>query len=261
MNILDEIVAERQKEIAHLKTSDRIKFYEDAIESNSYDQLSLAKSINNTPCGIIAEFKRRSPSKPAINVNAVVNDIVQTYQENGAAGVSILTNTKYFGGLDQDISKARNLIKLPILRKEFIIDEYQILEAKYLGANAILLIASILSKSEIKRLTQYTHSLQLEVLLELHSTKELDKIDPQVNILGINNRDLTTFKTDYTHSIDIYPELPKEMVLISESGINQAHQMKELLECGYNGFLIGEYFMKTKAPGETLKELIKEVML
>lgn len=260
MNILEEIVAAKKKELSMVKSSEKIKSFESAINKTDYANVSLSQSILNKPCGIIAEFKRRSPSKPEISTKAVVEKIIPDYQNHGAAGISILTNEEYFGGKMDDILQARKLTKLPILRKEFIVEEYQILEAKYLGANAILLIASILSKSDIKRLTAYAQALELEVLLELHSTGEVDKIDPMVNVIGINNRDLTTFKTDYTHSIDIYPELPKEKVLISESGINQAHQMKELLECGFNGFLIGEHLMKTIAPGETLKALIKEVM-
>jgi len=260
MNILDEIVAAKKKELNELKSSEKIKSFESAIEKTDYANVSLSESILNKPCGIIAEFKRRSPSKPEISSKAVVENIIPDYQSHGAAGISILTNEVYFGGKMDDILQARGLTTLPILRKEFIVDEYQILEAKYLGANAILLIASILSKSDIKRLTTLAHALELEVLLELHSTCEVDKIDPLVNVIGINNRDLTTFKTDYTHSIDIYPELPKEKVLISESGINHADQMKSLIDCGFNGFLIGEYFMKKNDPGETLKALIKEVM-
>jgi indole-3-glycerol phosphate synthase len=259
MSILNEIVAAKRKELSESKSLVNVRMFEASIAENKSENSSLSQSILKKPCGIIAEFKRRSPSKPEINTLAKVGDIVGEYEKNGAAGVSILTNSKYFGGQKEDIIEARKLVELPILRKEFIIDKYQILEAKSLGANAILLIASILSKEEIKSFTEYAHSLELEVLLELHSVQEVDKIEPSVNIIGINNRDLSTFKTSYKHSIQIYPELPKDKVLISESGINQAHQMKELLDCGFNGFLIGEYFMKTKRPGDTLDGLIKQL--
>ena len=229
MNILDEIVAHKRQELLTEISPEKVLQYESAL-TELLPCRSLSESIENSSCGIISEFKRRSPSKPKINLTACVPEVVKAYESSGASGVSILTNNKYFGGSNQDIVEARQFVDLPILRKEFIIDEFQILEAKYLGADAILLIASVLSKSEISSLSKFAHDLSLEVLLEIHDHDEIDKISDDVDVVGVNNRDLKEFKTDYRHSIALYPYLPKDKVLISESGLSQASQLKETTE-------------------------------
>ena len=259
MNILEEIVAHKREDLKDTKTKEKISLYESGVNP-SPNRRSFSSSIKNSPCGIISEFKRRSPSKPQINLDAKVSDVVKSYEINGASAVSILTNEKYFGGLKEDIQEARIIIDLPILRKEFIVDKFQILEAAYLGADAILLIASVLNKSEINELSQYAHQLGLEVLLEIHDEKEIDKINNTVDVIGVNNRNLKEFKTDFKHSINLYPYLPKDKVLISESGLSHSDQLIELLDCGYNGFLIGESFMRHNLPGQALNELIKTVI-
>ncbi len=258
MNILDKIVRHKINEVEYrknfIKESELVTrlFYE-------RDIVSLSESLTENAPGIIAEFKRKSPSKENINLKANPVKITNMYQENGAAGVSILTDHSFFEGHEKDILEARNNLKLPILRKEFIVDTYQILEAKSIGADAILLIAQILSKSELKDLAKFAKELKLEVLMEIHSSSQLEKLTDDVDIIGVNNRDLEKFTADPMHSFNIYPELPTDRKLISESGISSAEEIIKLRERGFDGFLIGEYFMNSDDPGKTLKELLEKV--
>jgi indole-3-glycerol phosphate synthase len=214
----------------------------------------------NSPFGIIAEHKRRSPSKATINNSFSVEEVVKGYENSGASGISILTDNHYFGGSLDDFILARATVKTPLLRKEFIIDDYQILEAKANGADAILLIAAVLSKEEIKQLSEFAQYLTLEVLLEVHNLEELEKsIMPSLDLIGVNNRNLKTFELSLQTSIDLIKHIPNDFVKISESGISQIKDVKLLKNHDFQGFLIGENFMKTNNPGESLLEFITEL--
>jgi indole-3-glycerol phosphate synthase len=249
MNILDTIIAHKKIEVAEAKEMQSIK----SLESNAYftaPKISLKKSIlQNNKSGIIAEFKRKSPSKGIINDTSLVTEVTQGYYNAGASALSILTDSKFFGGSNKDVLTAREGNSLPILRKDFTIDQYQIIEAKAIGANAILLIAAVLTKAEIKQFTTLAHSIGLEVLLEIHTIKELDKYIPEISVVGINNRNLKTFEVDFENAIRLADSLPKETIKIAESGIQDYKNIHYLKSHGFNGFLIGENFMKTKNPG------------
>ena len=222
----------------------------------------MSKLIKNSPVGIIAEHKRRSPSKDIINNNHSVEDVVLGYQNAGACGISVLTDGKYFGGSLDDLLLAKAAINIPLLRKEFIIDEYQILESKAHGADVILLIASVLTRQEIKNLSEFGQSLGLEILLEVHNLEELEKsILPSLDLIGVNNRNLKTFEVNLDYSKQLASKIPDEFVKISESGISSAEVVKELQQFGYQGFLMGEHFMKTKNPGEAAANFIKQVII
>jgi len=259
MTILEQIIASKRKEVALKKAVVSIKQLENSDLFNSKTN-SLRKSIMNSPFGIIAEHKRRSPSKATINYNFSVEEVVKGYENAGASGISILTDYHYFGGSLDDLILAKAVVKTPLLRKEFIIDDYQILEAKANGADAILLIAAVLSKEEIKQLSVFAQSLTLEVLLEVHNLEELEKsIMPSLDIIGVNNRNLKTFELSLQTSIDLIKHIPNDFVKISESGISQIKDVKLLKNHDFQGFLIGENFMKTNNPGESLLEFINEL--
>ena len=220
---------------------------------------SMKNSLQSVKGGIIAEFKRRSPSKGEISPMADVKKIVDQYYSCGAAAFSILTDTRFFGGSNYDLAVAKKIAgKIPVLRKEFIVSKVQIKEARLLGADAILLIATLLSKEELETFNIYAHSLGLEVLVEIHDLKELDKLTFLPDMLGINNRNLSSFHTDVSRSFDLISYLPKECVLVAESGIKSPKDIKKLRDAGFTGFLIGEAFMATPNPGETLKRFIDE---
>ena len=259
MTILDKIIASKRKEVALKKNVVSIQQLENSDLFNSKTN-SLSKSIMNSPFGIIAEHKRLSPSKAIINHSLSVEEVVKGYENAGASGISILTDNHYFGGSLDDLILARAAVKTPLLRKEFIIDDYQILEAKANGADAILLIAAVLSKEEIKQLSEFAQSLALEVLLEVHNLEELEKsIMPSLTIIGVNNRNLKTFELSLQTSIDLVKYIPNDFVKISESGIRHTDNIKLLKSHGFQGFLIGENFMKTNNPGESLLEFINEL--
>jgi indole-3-glycerol phosphate synthase len=249
MHILDKIVAHKKTEVAALKTKTPVASLEGSLlfekETNS-----LAASLANSNTGIIAEFKRRSPSKPSINLEAKVRPIVTHYTQAGVSGISVLTDSHFFGGSTQDIIDARRIVNTPLLRKEFIIDEYQIIEAKAIGADAILLITEILTKEEVKSFTELAKSLGLDVLLEIHTEEQLEKYIPSIDIVGVNNRDLTQFTVDPEHSARLFDKLPEDAVKISESGITDPTIIFRLRKVGYEGFLIGERFMNTLDPGQ-----------
>ena len=259
MRILDKIVENKRTEI--IKLSSEIPT--SLLESKSLfskESISLKDSILKSHSGIICEFKRRSPSNNNINYKSTITEVVKGYQEAGAAGLSILTNKIYFDGDINDIIDIRNISNIPILRKEFIVSEYQVIESKSIGADAILLIASILSKEEILKYSSLAKSLGLEVLLEVHSADELNKISGNnIDLIGVNNRNLDTLEIDINNSIKLYDKIPKEFVKISESGISKVESILELKEIGFDGFLIGENFMKTNNPMESAYDFIKKV--
>lgn len=258
-DVLSEILAHKQREVEKQKELFPLQEIERKIEKQSYPFVSLKNALLSSTHGIIAEFKRRSPSKLWINQSADSSTIPLQYQQNGAAALSVLTDERYFGGTIKDLKQALSLTSIPVLRKEFIVDEYQIYESKMQGAHAILLIAAALTPQQCKRFTQIAQSIGLEVLLELHDEKEIEYISPLNNIIGINNRNLGSFDTRVEKSFKMIGQLPTEAVLISESGISNPKTVYELRQAGYQGFLIGENFMKTEQPGESLKQFIADI--
>jgi len=258
MHILDKIVAHKIKELDTLKTSVGIK----QLEQSKYFERqtnSLSRSIKQSNTGIISEFKRRSPSKPSINLEAAIDKIIAQYSHAGVSGISILTDEHFFGGSINDLTSARRLVNTALLRKEFIIDEYQIIEAKSIGADAILLITEILSKNQVATFAKLAKSLELDTILEIHTEAQLEKYTEDIDIVGVNNRDLTTFTVDPQHSIKMFDLLPVETVKISESGIHNIDTILMLKDKGYDGFLIGERFMKTDDPGKACNNFIKQL--
>jgi len=259
MNILGEIVKNKKNELITQKLNCTIE----ELEQSEYFKIkckSLKNSIISSKSGIICEFKRRSPSKDIINNHSKLEDIVIGYEKAGASGISILTNDKYFDGSTNDIKKVSKIISTPILRKEFIVDEYQIIESKSIGADAILLIASVLSQKEIHDFSSVAKKIGLEVLLEVHSKEELEtSINDNIDIIGVNNRDLNNFNVDIKNSLNIIDQIPSGFVKISESGINSPDSIVELKKAGFDGFLIGEYFMKSDSPTELANEFINLV--
>ena len=257
MNILDRIVADKKKEVAIRKNLFPVPYWE---QSPLFDRncISLAESLQTKTVGIIAEHKRRSPSKAVINQSDSVVSIVEAYTQAGTGGLSILTDGKYFGGSLEDLVQARGTTALPLLRKEFVIDPYQLYEAKAHGADAILLIAAVLSRSEIKILSEAAKGLGLEVLLEVHNQEELDKsLMPSLDLLGVNNRNLKEFTVSLDTSKALAEQIPNAFVKVSESGISSPEAVRELRSFGYQGFLIGEHFMKAADVQTATREFIK----
>ncbi|MEB8347286.1 indole-3-glycerol phosphate synthase TrpC [Flavobacteriaceae bacterium KMM 6898] len=257
MNILDKIVLDKRKEV-DLK---KLIIPTSQLEASALFErptVSLAKALQHSDTGIIAEHKRRSPSKAMINQNLNVQDVAKGYEDAGVCGMSVLTDGKYFGGSMDDLLLARASVNMPLLRKEFIIDEYQILEAKAYGADVILLIAAILSKAEIKAYSEFAKKLHLNVLLEVHNVEELHKsIMPSLDMLGVNNRNLKTFEVSLETSKSLSTIIPDDFVKVSESGISTIEAIRDLKSYGYKGFLIGENFMKTDDPGGNAHHFIK----
>ena len=261
MNILDKIIVDKRQEVLLKKSLIPVSQLENSVLFNSKTS-SLSKNLRASSTGIIAEHKRRSPSKSEINYNCTVEEVVKGYENAGVCGISVLTDGKYFGGSLDDLLLARASVNVPLLRKEFIIDEYQILEAKAFGADAILLIASVLTREEIKKFSEFAQSLALEVLLEIHDELELEKsIMPSLDMIGVNNRSLKTFEVSIENSMKLASKIPNNFVKISESGISSYTSVKELQKTGYQGFLIGEIFMKTTNAGQEAKEFISKLKL
>ena len=257
-DILSEIIANKRFEVDLQKQSISLEQLQNSLET-TVKQRSLKEALKSSSSGIIAEFKRRSPSKGWINRKAQAEDIVPGYANAGASAVSILTDEKFFGGNLKDIKDARPLIDIPILRKDFIVDEYQLYQAKIIGADAVLLIAAALKKEELHALAAKAHELGLEVLLEIHSVEELKYINTNMDVIGINNRNLGTFFTDVENSFRLAEQLPSDAVLVSESGISDPATVKRLQKAGFKGFLIGENFMKTDNPELALKSFIEDL--
>ena len=260
MNILDKIIFDKKREVELKKSLIPVSQLENSILFGSRT-ISLSKILRSSQTGIIAEHKRRSPSKAEINYNFTVEEVVKGYESAGVCGISVLTDGKYFGGSLDDLLLARASVNVPLLRKEFVVDEYQILEAKAHGADLILLIAAVLTREEIKQLSEFAESLGLEVLLEVHDLEELQKsIMPSLNMIGVNNRNLKTFEVSLDFSKQLADQIPNEFVKVSESGISSIEAINELKPYGYKGFLIGENFMKTDNAGESAKEFISKLI-
>ena len=261
MNILDLIITDKKIEVNQRKRIFPSAYWESSPLFERKTK-SLAKSLKASNSGIIAEHKRRSPSKQNINSSLSVEKVARGYESAGVCGMSILTDGKYFGGSLDDLTIARAVSDFPLLRKEFIIDEYQIIEAKAFGADAILLIAAILSPQEILSFSKTAKSLGLDVLLEVHNLNELEKsIMPSIDLIGVNNRNLKTFKVSLETSRSLAEKIPAEFVKVSESGISEVASIKKLKAIGYKGFLVGENFMKTDNPGLAAKDFINQLEL
>lgn len=257
-DILQKIIEKKRQEILlhkEILTPDMLyKQVEERIQN--YPSRSFSRALVNSSTGIIAEFKRKSPSLGWIKEEGKPDVIPSSYEANGASALSILTDQHFFGGDMNFIRIARPAVSIPILRKDFILDEYQIYQAKDIGADAILLIAACITKEECKMLTKKALELNMEVLLEVHNEQELDYILPEINMVGVNNRDLKTFQTHIDTSFYLGEKIPQDKVKISESGLADADIIKELQSAGFDGFLMGERFMKTSNPGEALKDFI-----
>ncbi|WP_073346241.1 MULTISPECIES: indole-3-glycerol phosphate synthase TrpC [Bacteroides] len=257
-DILSEIIANKRFEVDLQKQAISIEQLQEGISEAPVIR-SMKQALASSKSGVIAEFKRRSPSKGWIKQDARPEEIVLSYATAGASALSILTDEKFFGGSLKDIRIARPLVEIPILRKDFIIDEYQLYQAKIVGADAVLLIAAALEQERCNELTEKAHSLGLEVLLEIHSPEELSYINEKIDMVGINNRNLGTFFTDVENSFRLAGQLPQDAVLVSESGISDPEIVKRLRTAGFRGFLIGETFMKTEQPGETLQNFLQAI--
>jgi indole-3-glycerol phosphate synthase len=261
MTILDQIINDKTKEVELRKKAFPTSYWE---QSPMFDRkgISMSQRIQASPSGIIAEHKRRSPSRDNINSSLSVQTVAQGYEKAGVCGMSVLTDQKYFGGSLEDLTAARAVCQLPLLRKEFIIDPYQLIEAKAHGADVILLIAAVLDRTQIKHLSETAQSLGLEVLLEVHNREELDKaIMPSLDMLGVNNRNLKTFEVSLETSKQLAEHIPDDFVKVSESGISSTAAIQSLKPYGFQGFLIGENFMKTNTPGIAAAEFIKTLIL
>jgi indole-3-glycerol phosphate synthase len=260
-DILQEIVAHKRIEVERFKAELSEREIHRQVETIlDFSTLSLSKALCASDSGIIAEFKRKSPSKGWIKEEGKAEEIPLSYQQHGAAALSILTDEHYFGGSDEFIRIARHQgVKIPILYKNFVIDEYQLFQARLCGASAVLLIAACLTKDACQALQQTAHELGLEVLLEMHSQEELAYAEQEPDLCGINNRHLGSFVTDVENSFRLAEYLPKEAVKVSESGLSDPLTVKQLRSAGFRGFLMGEHFMKSAAPGKALEAFIQQL--
>lgn len=260
MNILEKIVRVKQYEVEERKALYPVALLEQSIYFKS-PTVSLKKYLlREDKSGIIAEFKRKSPSKGNINPYVSVERTSIGYMQAGASALSVLTDKEFFGGSNEDLRTARKFNFCPILRKDFIIDEYQVIEARSIGADAVLLIAAILDKPRLKQLNDFARSLQLEVLVEVHSEEELSGIDNlDTDLIGVNNRNLKTFETDINTSRRLAKCIPDQFIKVSESGIDDVDTIVELKGFGYKGFLMGEYFMKHSHPEKACRQFIQKL--
>jgi len=260
-DILQEIVAHKRIEVERFKAALSEQEMHRRVEPLlDFSVASMSKALTDSDSGIIAEFKRKSPSKGWIKEDGRADIIPLSYQQNGASALSILADEKYFGGSDEFIKTARHSgVNIPILYKNFVIDEYQLFQARLCGASAVLLIAADLSMQQCSALLKIAHELGLEVLLEMHSESELEYAALEPDMCGINNRNLGSFITDVENSFRLAELLPKDAVKVSESGISNPDTVRALRQTGFRGFLIGENFMKTADPGLALNEFITQL--
>jgi len=260
-DVLDEIVAWKRVEVAAMKEQRPPReLYAEAERMADRPVPSMRQALTGSATGIIAEFKRKSPSKGWIREEGRADEIPLSYERNGAAALSILTDEKYFGGSDEFIRAARRSgVTIPILYKNFVVDEYQLFQARVCGASAVLLIAADLGKEDCRHLLRLAHELRMEVLLEMHSEAELEYAELEPDMCGINNRNLGTFVTDVNNSFRLAEQLPSDACRVSESGIAAPETVRQLREAGFNGFLMGEHFMRATSPGEELRAFIASV--
>ena len=259
MHILDKIIGFKAKEVQQRKL---LKPLEMLQKEKAFQEpkKSITEHILQKETAIIAEFKRKSPSKQNINLNADPKEVALGYQEAGVAGISVLTDYHFFGGSFQDLQAVKTSVNIPILQKDFIIDAYQIYEAKAAGADFILLIAAVLNQQQIRNLAKIAQEIDLEVLVEIHAEDELEKaICKHVNLIGVNNRNLKTFEVNLAHSMQLATKIPKDFIKVSESGIRAIETINKLKMAGFQAFLMGKNFMKTQHPGESCKAFIKQI--
>jgi len=258
MSILDDIISFKRQEVEKSKKDVGL----DELEKREFfsrEIISLKQSLlDETRTGIIAEFKRRSPSKGIINNAADVNKVTTAYVQGGASALSILTDEYFFGGSESDLLRAR-MHEIPILRKDFIVDKYQLVESRAMGADVILLIAACLSPKEVRDLAAFAKELELEVLLELHGENELAHVCDEIDLVGINNRNLKTFEVDIERSLSMANKIPAGKIRIAESGISKIENIKLFREHGFKGFLMGEHFMKQADPGRAFEEFVSKL--
>ncbi|KPL16060.1 MAG: indole-3-glycerol phosphate synthase [Bacteroides sp. SM23_62] len=257
MDILKTIIADKRQELKLQKQRVPMASLEDSFLFNRKTFSLRDRLADSSATGIIAEFKRKSPSRGLINEKADPVKISKGYVQAGAIGLSVLTDTRYFAGNREDLVRVRETNQCPILRKDFMIDEYQVLEARAWGADVILLIAAVLEKDKVRDLSAMAHSLGLEVLLEIHQESELDFLDENIDLVGVNNRDLKRMVADVNTSIALSEKIPADFLKISESGISDPGTILKLKEYEYRGFLIGEYFMQHDDPVKACRELIE----
>ena len=258
MNILDKIIEHKKEEVARNKNLFSLEVLKQQENFNriTFSLKDFLRDANKT--GIIAEFKRKSPSKGVINDKAGVLDVTTAYTQLGASGLSVLTDTAFFGGTADDLCRAR-VNDIPILRKDFIIDEYQLAEARAMGADVILLIAACLTPDRVQELAFFAKSLKLEVLLEIHNEAELQHICDEVDMVGVNNRDLKTFLVDINRSVELSRQIPADKIKIAESGIDGVETISIFKDAGFKGFLIGEKFMKATNPGIAFEQFVQKL--
>lgn len=260
MNILDKIVARKKEEVASAKAKNSVKELE-AFQAFSRETYSLKSFLTDpSKSGIIAEFKRKSPSKGIINNKVLVEDVTTGYAKAGASALSVLTDHDFFMGHEDDLIAARKVNEIPILRKDFMVDEYQIIEAKAIGADIVLLIAACLSPAEVLNFAKLAKSLGLSTLLEVHNREELDRsLNPYLDVVGVNNRNLKDFTVSIDTSLSLAEIIPTEFLKISESAISNPETIKMLKKASFNGFLIGENFMRTTNPGLAMADFVKQI--
>lgn len=259
MNILDAIIAGKKIEVEEMKRILPQHELETFPFIGSPCNSLVSRLLLDEGTGIIAEFKRKSPSKGVINDGVEIGPVVEAYQAHGAAGVSILTDEHFFGGTSDDLMYARDVITIPILRKDFIIDAYQLYEAKAIGADVILLIAACLSPKKVQELALLAKKLNLEVLLEIHNEDELQHICDEVDMVGVNNRDLKSFEVDLQTSVQLFDKIPSHKIAVTESGISNVSAIVSLKQVGYKGFLIGETFMKAPDPSIAFADFVNSL--
>lgn len=261
MSILDTIVARKRQEVER----NRIQYPESVLGKSPFFKMmpySLKQSLlNPNLTGVITEFKRKSPSKGDINLTAIPDYVCSAYARAGASALSVLTDSEFFGGSNSDLALARGFTNLPILRKDFIVDTYQIVEARSIGADAILLIAEVLTAKEMKDFFAFAQSLGLEVLFEVHDRESIAKLPPNAEIIGINNRNLRDFKVEINHSCELLDLLPGAAVRVAESGIDSPESLISLKRMGFQAFLIGERFMRHEAPGKAFEDFMNSVKM
>jgi indole-3-glycerol phosphate synthase len=247
MNILEKIVAVKREEVTKRKISNPVGVLEKSVFFNRH-MPSFYSALAKSAPSVIGEFKRKSPSRGEINPGANIREVALGYQDAGVAAMSILTDEEFFGGKNSDLQDVAGLLEIPLLRKDFIVDEYQVIEAKSIGSSAILLIASILSKKEVDKLSGIALNLELDILFEIHELIDLDKMSQNINIIGVNNRNLKSFEVSLDNSNDLFQHLPHSCLKVAESGFRTCEDVKQLFYKGYDAFLIGESFMKSEEP-------------
>ncbi|MCZ4696112.1 indole-3-glycerol phosphate synthase TrpC [Ancylomarina euxinus] len=258
-DILRTIIEQKHKEVELLQSQYSINDLKQAQLFSRTCYSAKAAITTDNSSGIISEFKRRSPKKGPINPDVDIKTVVQAYQKANVSVVSVLSDTHFFGAHNDDFMKAREYLNLPLLRKDFLVDPYQIYQSKAMGADLILLIAAILTPKEVEKMSRIAKDLGLEILLEIHDESELKHINPLIDLVGINNRNLKDFSVDLNHSIRLSKQIPDRFVKVAESGIKGEDDIQFLKTNGFQAFLIGEYFMKQGDPGKACSELIQNI--